>query len=163
MPLSEQERENLVAYLDGELDEESTQALEAKLNLDAEARAEAEAMKRTWGLLHYLPRPEPAADFTHRTLEKLALKKPIETGLMPRVTSRGWLGAGWAAAILLAAGLGWWGAGLLTKPSPVSSEDEQLVRHLRVIQKLPLYEQVDDIEFLRALDHPDLFGEEAGS
>jgi anti-sigma factor RsiW len=163
MPLSEQDRENLVAYLDGELDEETAQALEAKLNLDAEARAEAEAMKRTWGMLDYLPRPEPSANFTHRTLERLAIKKPVETARMPRLASRRWLGVGWAAAVLLAAGIGWWGSGLLTSPSPVSSEDEQLVRHLHVIQKLPLYEQVDDLDFLRALDDPDLFGEESGS
>ena len=38
-PLSNEDRENLVAYLDGELDAKAARALEARLNLDAEARA----------------------------------------------------------------------------------------------------------------------------
>src|SRR5262249_41070651 len=67
--LTDEDRANLVAYLDGELDAEAAQALEAKLSVDPTARAEADALKRTWELLDYLPRPEPSPSFTHRTLE----------------------------------------------------------------------------------------------
>jgi len=69
---SEQERADLVAYLDGELTGEAARALEAKLSLDPAARAEADALRRTWELLDFLPRPQPSLRFTHRTLERLS-------------------------------------------------------------------------------------------
>ncbi len=40
-PLSDDEREDLTAYLDGELDEQSARELEAKLGRDPNTRAEA--------------------------------------------------------------------------------------------------------------------------
>src|SRR3954452_2725575 len=106
--LSDEDRENLVAYLDGELDEASAHALESKLSLDPLARAEADALRRTWELLDYLPKPEPSSDFTNRTLSRLSLQSARSskivrmTGKMPR--RRRWLlPLGWAAAVLLAA------------------------------------------------------------
>src|SRR5437660_9357523 len=102
--LSDEERENLVAYLDGELDEKTAHDLETRLNLDPEARAEADALQQTWGLLDYLPRPEPSVSFTHRTLERLAVQTTAVKSGVPR-----WLvAAGWAAAVLVGvlAGLG---------------------------------------------------------
>src|SRR5262249_54858916 len=75
-PFDEQERDDLVAYLDGELTGEPARALERKLSLNPDARAEAEALRRTWELLDFLPRPEPSADFTHRTLSRVA---PVRT------------------------------------------------------------------------------------
>src|SRR5438132_13136828 len=107
--LSEQDRDDLVAYLDGELDEDSARQLEAKLTLDPEARADADALQQTWGLLDYLPRPEPSPSFTHRTLERLAVRtSPVRKSAAAR-----WLvGLGWAAAVLLALGAGLWIAGI---------------------------------------------------
>src|SRR5262249_40048474 len=57
-PLSEDERADLVAYLDGETTGDAKRAIEAKLNLDPVWRAEAASLKRTWNLLDYLPRPD---------------------------------------------------------------------------------------------------------
>ena len=65
--LNDEERDELVAYLDGELDEQAARDVEARLGRDPRAKAEAEALRRTWNLLDYLPRPEPSGDFTHRT------------------------------------------------------------------------------------------------
>src|SRR5438132_9195982 len=131
--LSEQDRDDLVAYLDGELDEDSARQLEAKLTLDPEARAEADALEQTWGLLDYLPRPEPSPSFTHRTLERLAVRtSPVQKSAASR-----WLaGLGWAAAVLLALGAGLWLACALWPP-----------RH-------------EDPDFLHALEQAELFGEE---
>src|SRR5260370_12890263 len=119
-PLSEEDRENLVAYLDGELSSKAARVLEARLNLDAEARAEAEALRRTWQMLDYLPRPEPTATFSSRTLERVS---GLQTVVTP-TTDRSWphwaLKAGWAAALLLACALGFTGVSRLSgsKPSP---------------------------------------------
>ncbi len=156
--LTDEDRVNLVAYLDGELDEESAQALEAKLNVDPQARAELEALKRTWGLLDYLPRAQPSAGFTHRTLQRVA---PLRTSKVVMAGGGRWrpwaVGLGWAAAVLLAGAGGFAGVSLF---GPKDDVPEDLVRDLRVIENKRLYERVDDIEFLRQLDHPDLFGDD---
>ncbi len=166
--LNENDRENLSAYLDGELDEEVAQALEAKINLDPAARAEVEALKRAWGMLDYLPRPQPSTGFTHRTMEKLSLVrmgKALETGKMPSSRSGLLRSLGWAAAFLAMIGAGL-GASYLLWHQPRDhgpDADEPLVRHLRVLEKWRQYEYIDDLDFLKALDHPELFGEEPGS
>src|ERR1700676_4895709 len=100
--LSEDERADLVAYLDGELDEAASQDFEARLSREPQLRAEAEALKKTWELLDYLPRPEPSGGFTHRTLERLAVR---ETAVIRDGTARRWAWlapVGWAAAMLMA-------------------------------------------------------------
>src|SRR6516165_2932506 len=61
----------LVAFLDGELDAPGNEAVEAKISLDSTVRAEADALKRAWDLLDYLPRPEPTANFTERTVSRI--------------------------------------------------------------------------------------------
>ena len=61
----------LVAYLDGELDAPAARKVEARLATDPEARARAAALKKSFDLLDYLPKPEPSANFTTRTLELL--------------------------------------------------------------------------------------------
>jgi anti-sigma factor RsiW len=164
--LSDQDREDLTAYLDGELDEDKARQVEAKLNLDPKARAEAEAMRQAWGLLDYLPKVEPSSSFTNRTMERLALQRPVDTGKMPRQVGKNpWVaGLGWAAAVLAAAGLGWGVAAWFWPTNPEALRlDDQLVRHLRLIERLRQYEQVESLDFLKALDHPDLFGEDHGS
>jgi anti-sigma factor RsiW len=158
-PLNEQEQNDLVAYLDGELAGESARALEVKLSLNPRARAEADALRRTWELLDFLPRPEPSPNFTHRTLSRAA---PVVTGKRLTVCSRRrvLLGVGWAAALLLAAFAGYAGVGRLWPHRP---GEQELVRDLRVIENKPYYDLVEDMDFLRELDKPDLFGDDAGS
>jgi anti-sigma factor RsiW len=157
-PLSDQERDDLVAYLDGELSEEEARALDAKLNLHPQARSEAEALRRTWELLDFLPRPEPSATFTHRTLERVVPLSGQALARSHQVRQRvrtGLFALGWAAALLLASVGGYAGYQVVNPPGPT---EEDLVRDLRLIENKPLYDLVGDIEYLRALDDPSLFG-----
>src|SRR5712664_4146291 len=102
-PLDDHERDNLTAYLDGELDQQSERALEAMLSVNAEARGEAEALRRTWEMLDYLPRPEPSPEFTHRTLERLTVAPAHAAGVKLSGRVRHWFArAAWAAAVVLA-------------------------------------------------------------
>src|SRR5689334_5237929 len=71
-PLDDGDRDTLVSYLDGELEPGSARDVEARLAQDPAIRAEADALRRAWDLLDYLPRPEPSPDFTQRTLASLA-------------------------------------------------------------------------------------------
>jgi hypothetical protein len=178
--LNDREREELIAYLDGELPETEASAVEARLSLDAEVKKEAEALRKTWELLDYLPKPEPSPSFTNRTMERISAQA---TGLVRkhpiiRRRSRWTVGLGWAAAALIAAGAGFGITTVLTghrtplgeqaqknKDDPLadmSAPDIQrgLALNLRILENQRLYENVDDIELLRALDNADLFGEE---
>jgi len=166
--LNPRDRENLTAYLDGELDPKSAQALEAKINLDPEARKEVEALKQAWGMLDYLPKAQPTAGFTHRTLELLSQDKKnpaVSTGAYSWFQFGPWLRAGaWSVGILVAVGAGLAGGNALFKKAPDTVDsDEPIVRHLRVLDKWRQYDTVGDVEFLKALNQPELFGDEQGS
>jgi anti-sigma factor RsiW len=156
---SEQERADLVAYIDGELTGEAARALEAKLSLDPAARAEADALRRTWELLDYLPRPQPSLRFTHRTLERLSPVRADEQQRQ-RIWRIRYLGLSWAAAILFAYWVGHAGYDWLVPREP---GERQLLQDLRIIENKRLYDRIDDLDFWRALDAPDLFGEEASN
>jgi ferric-dicitrate binding protein FerR (iron transport regulator) len=163
--LTEQERADLVAYLDGELEAEPAQAIEAKLAQDPAAHAEVEQLRRAWELLDYLPKPEPSPSFTYRTLERVG---PVVTGAQPKRSPirlpRWAFGVGWAASVLFAMAGGYLGLTLLLRGGGGQRgnefNDQDLVRDLRVIENKRMYELVDDYEFLKDLDHPDLFGED---
>jgi hypothetical protein len=127
MPLNEDEKAELVAYLDGELDDAATQAVEAKIATDPDARAELDALKQTWGMLDYLPKASPSVNFTHRTMERLTLEVGAAKKTMP-IAGRGraWLrGGGWAAAVLLALIGGYFAALHLWPATQPDSEPER--------------------------------------
>jgi anti-sigma factor RsiW len=154
-PLSEKERSDLVAYLDGELHGEAARALEARLQLNPAARAEAEALKRTWALLDYLPRGQPSPSFTERTLSRL---QPVARKGALGSNIRRWLaGAAWAAALLLSFGAGW---AIFARLAPWEPGERELVRDLRIVENMRWYEPIEDVDFLKQLDQPELFGEE---
>ena len=89
MALNDDEKAELVAYLDGELDETATQAVEARIAADPEARAELEAMKQTWFMLDYLPKVEPSPNFTNQTMAQLTL----EDAPQPTAKTAPWFGS----------------------------------------------------------------------
>ncbi len=166
MPVSEDDRAALSAYLDGELDEASTRRIEVRLNLEPELRCAYDTLQQTWSLLDYLPRATPSSEFTSRTLDRLT-HETVRGGAgrwVSRVFRRVPAGAlAWSLGAVAALGVGmtiggWFGG---TGPSE-AADDEALVRHLRIVERWRLYEAADDIEFLRGLDQPDLFGEEPG-
>jgi len=165
MAITEDDRATLSAYMDGELDEAVSQDVEARLNLDAQLRGEYETLRHAWSLLDYLPRATPRVGFTDRTLQRLSAEH--QSGPARRLASRVPAPVRWAAAVLLACGVGYALGGKLPTgtaegaPAENTAEaDEVLVRHLRVIEMWPLYQQAEDLDFLRKLDEPELFGEE---
>src|SRR4051794_27325674 len=97
-PLDDKDQEDLSAFLDGELDEATSQALEARMTLDSHVRAEADSLRKAWDLLDHLPRSEPSPDFTQRTMHSIA----VVTATAPRLRWRRWrplvFGLCWAAS-----------------------------------------------------------------
>src|SRR5262249_50355106 len=71
-PLSDADRAELTAYLDGEWAGEDRRRVEARLASDPRLRAEADSLKRAWELLDALPRLAPSNEFTTRTLDRVS-------------------------------------------------------------------------------------------
>ena len=176
---------DLVAYLDGELEEGDARLIEARLALNPEVRERADAYKKTFDLLDYLPKPELPADFTTRTLTRLqplVAAAKVGSGLVsaqaegsgsspsvsgtttdypPLPTAPGWSRTAffWFLAAILAFSAGYLGhAGFRGPRTPKPPNPNQLpLSDLQVIEQLPLYRGVDDLRFLQSLDDPELF------
>jgi anti-sigma factor RsiW len=165
--------EELVAYLDGELDPKAAESVATRLGLDSRLRAEADALQRAWDILDVLPRPQPSAAFTSRTLSQVIPLPPGQSGTQflapsgpaavtmtavspPRPGVGFWLAS---ALLILAAGAGGYVGHRALSPPPRPAdpalEDVPLMKNLRH------YRHVDDVEYLKKLDSPELFGDEA--
>ncbi len=145
-PLTPDLRANLVAYLDGELDEVTTLEVEKTLSESEEIRLEVEALSKTWELLDALPPVQASSQFTERTLESLQTGS-VPEGIRPLVSPaarRNLFGILLVLGLASCAVLGFYLANLVV---PQRSDD--LVRDLPVIENLDLYEEVGDVEFLR--------------
>lgn len=158
--------EDLVAYLDGELDDAESEAVEARVTNDPASRTEAETLRRTWELLDYLPRAEASSNFTSRTMERLDAVPGRASDTMPMGASRGRLirvASIWAALIAVAILSGYWGTRALFPTGPVTDKniDALSIADLRVVENLPLYRHVPDVAFLRELNASDWFADEA--
>lgn len=150
------DREELVAYLDGELDADGRRRVEERLRRDPQARAEADALQRTWALLDHLPRSESSPNFASRTITQLSASAKAPA-------PRRWLrGLAWAAGLLAAAGLGY---AVAPSGAPVIDLDRDATYRTepRLIENLPLYLAVENLEYLQLLDSAELFGDEAAS
>ncbi len=147
--LSPVERANLVAYLDGELNEVESRAIATKLSLSPTARKEVDALEQTWELLEQLPRIKAPENFTEKTLTEVRQIEEaggrLESVFMTNLTR--FLGASaWVVAAALAFGLGY----VVTQylwPNPTA----RLARDLSVAEHLDEYRDVGDFDFLKQL------------
>lgn len=163
-PLSDDERDELIAYLDGEADADTARNVEAKMNRDPRVRNEAEALRKTYDLLDYLPKPEPSPSFTHKTLTRASLAIPGLVAPTRPPWQRWALGIAWVAAVLIV-GVAAYAAAPLVYQAPATGDsaaerEQQLVRDLRVIDNLRPLNAAGDINFLHELDRPELFGDD---
>ncbi len=150
-------QEDLVAYLDGELDEQTTQDIELTLANNSAARQEVEALTRTWELLDELPQLRASDAFTERTLSTIKVADVSAT--IPEVSwtqraHRGAVLAVWAAGLAMSAVLGF----LLTNHW-IPNRSEDLLRELPLIENLHVYTEIDDVPFLRELQKSELFND----
>jgi anti-sigma factor RsiW len=164
--------EELVAYLDGELNPKAAEALAAQLNRDANLRAEVEALQRTWDILDVLPQPLPSSTFASRTVSQAI---PIAGPSGRTVVLGGPSGSAaaafpppgprtgfWAAAvaIVLAAGAGGYFAHQALAPANKSASINPPIEDISLMRNMRLYRNVDSIESVKALDSPEMFAVE---
>lgn len=151
--------ELLVAYLDGELNDEASRQIEERLTSDSSLRDQLSRLERTWDALDQLEQVEVDEEFTRSTIEMVALAAEEvhhqEERQRPARRRRRWLigSAGILTACL---------AGFATVWAFTPNPNRELINDLPVIERLDEYQQVDDIEFLKLLyDHRQLFSAEA--
>jgi anti-sigma factor RsiW len=153
--LNAEQREDLVAYLDGELTDEKVQQIDAIIARSEVARHEVEALARTFELLDILPAMRASDDFASKTLTSLKVtEQPFiltEQWWFPHVRRTVAI-VGWLMALLLS---GW--AGFQCTRHWIPNPDEDVLRDLPVIENLDRYQEVGDVNFLKELKRQGLF------
>ena len=144
----------LVAYLDGELDEPATRGIEQRLASDPEFREALGRLERTWDVLDSLGRADVDEKFTASTLEMMVSAAGDEVHEKQREAPRRrrrrrLIGAGGLAAAAA--------AGFLFVWLSWSDPNERLVQDLPVLENLDQYGQIDDVKLLEMLHEEKLF------
>jgi anti-sigma factor RsiW len=157
--LTPAERFNLVAYLDGELNDAEARAIATKLTKSATARREVEALEKTWELLDHLPRPQVSAEFTARTLtevQQLSVADDRFESVVKQTTQNALRSVLWVVASCLAVGVGY----ALTQwvwPNPTA----RVARDLTIAEHLDEYRDVGTFDYLEELAHSPEFSTDA--
>ena len=155
--LSADQREDLVAYLDGELPDQKAQLIDQVLARSEVARHEVEALARTWEMLDVLPTPKAPPEFTERTMTTLKVgETPFVLAEQPwfGVLKQVAIAAVWVAAI------GFSGLfGFKATNQWMSNPTRQLLEDLPTLQKLDQFQEVESKDFLERLQKSQLFHE----
>jgi hypothetical protein len=158
--LSSEQRENLTAYLDGELDEAATQEIEHVLSVSEVARHEVDMLSRTWDMLNVLPTHRASEEFTHKTITNLRAAEQGKAGaagqLVYRNARRGVILVMWAGIL---AGFGY--VGFMATNHWFPNESEQLLDDYDIISNLDKYSEIGDVEFLKVLQSKHTFADHA--
>lgn len=146
--------QQLVAYLDGELDADSRDQIERQLAEDAHSRDRLRDLQQTWDLLDHLPSSQTDNSFTETTVELVAAKASEEVTTQQRaVVRRRRISRSLAVGMFVAAAalgyLAFWG---------VSAENQKrLLRDLPVVENMDWYLHAESVSFLHQLDQGPLF------
>ena len=134
--------EVLVAYLDGQLDAEESERIEARLASDAAVREKLQALDRVWNALDALPRSTASATFTRSTVDMAA----VSASRASHGKSRRWRPPVW----LLASAVGLVAGALLTLAVATAPERNAL-NNLPTVLNASALENVGSIEYLKSL------------
>lgn len=149
--LSGDQRDNLAAYLDGELEDAAVQDIEQVLSVSEVARHDVDMLSRTWDLLNVLPGAKASEEFTQKTLTTIRAAEAPKTmsqgaKAAMRNVRRGSILAAWTAALVACAY-----AGFLATNRWVPNESEKLLDDYDIIVNLDQYQEIGSVEFLQAL------------
>jgi hypothetical protein len=150
--------EQLVAYLDGELDPQAARQMENLLAADEHARRRLNQLASSWDLLDQLPRATVDDLFTRTTVEMVALAAEDEVtqaqAADPARRRLRWLEGGLAA---LAAAV----VGFVVVVVAMPNQNEALLHDLPVVKNLELYLNVGSVELLKQFQKEHLFMDDA--
>jgi hypothetical protein len=150
--------EQLVAYLDGELEPQSARQVENLLAGNERARSRLNELAASWDLLDQLPRATVDDLFTRTTVEMVALAAEDEVAQSqanhPGRRRLRWLEGGIAVA---AAAL----VGFVIVSMAVPNQNELLLQDLPVVSNLDIYRSVGNIDLLKQFQSAGMFIDDA--
>lgn len=152
----DQPDDELVAYLDGELDPEQSAIVERRLSEETDYRLRLAQLQRAFDLLEQLPRADVEESFTRSTMELVVVAETEQLQQQQvQQPQRIW---NWVlmATCLICASL----ATYLFVSTATASQNRRLVEDLPVIEDFDLYRYADNMDFLRMLDSQGLFAVE---
>jgi len=154
---ADHDSQQLVAYLDGELEATASQEIERRLADDPEYRLRLQQLQQAWDLLDELPRVNSDESFTQSTVEFVAL-----TAQQDLEETQQWFRFGDSKTI--------WGRALITILAVVvgvfagdwyfGQEHRQLLKDLEVISEFDQYRLTEDLQFLKDLEKSGVFNTE---
>jgi anti-sigma factor RsiW len=146
--------DEIVAYLDGELDSVAEAQVVRRLSEDATYRSRLGQLQQAWDMLDHLRRTESDDEFVQSTVAMVAVQAEVEAKTQKiRVQRRrnfAWLALA-AVALLSVAG------GFFAIHQRTTRENRNLIRDLQVVEHVDEYSYIDDIEFLKQLERENLF------
>ena len=155
--LNAEQRDDLVAYLDGELPAEKIQEIDQIVARSEVARHEVEALARTFELLDMLPTVRVSDDFATKTLASIkVMEQPYsvtDQWWYPWLVRTGKIGV-WVACLVLC---GWIGFQITNHWTP--NPTDEVLQDLPVIENFHQYREIGDVEFLKQLKQSGLFDE----
>jgi hypothetical protein len=149
--------DQLVAYLDGELDAGAASDLETRLATDVACRERLRQLEKAWSLLDKLPRATVDESFTRSTVEIVALAAEEDVRQAQDHTRRRgrWRVLLATLALVVAAATGFAATRWI-----LPNRNDALLANLSVIENLDLYQQVPSVAFLESLNTEKLFADE---
>jgi hypothetical protein len=146
--------EEIVAYLDGELDADAEARVVRRLTHDAAYRAPLGQRHQAWDLVVNIRASEADEDFVQSTVAMVAVQAEDQARTMRLKTVRR-RNFAWAAvaAVALASLAG----GFAYMRYKLTEPDRNFVRDMPVIEHVDDYRYIDDIDFLKQLAREDLF------
>lgn len=144
--LSADVREDLVAYLDRECDEEKSKEIDHLLASNEVARREVDRLSQVYDLLDHLPRPAASTDFSNETMKTVEALKPVQRDVPAdfkrHVTP--WIPLAKTVALSFVCTLG----GLFAGQFAFADRSDELLADLDAIEQVEAYRAVGDVEFI---------------
>lgn len=148
--LNPEHRDNLAAYLDGELEEAATQEIEQILAVSEVARHEVDMLSRTWDMLSSLPTHRASEEFTRKTVSSMRAAEssgpPLASRAVKQNARRGGVLTLWAAILAVCGYVGY-----SATHHWVPNDAEQLLDDYEIISQLDKLQEVGSLEFLQVL------------
>jgi RNA polymerase sigma-70 factor, ECF subfamily len=147
--------EELVAYLDGELEPAARQKLEQRLSSDTVFRDKLRRTQKAWEALDLLPKTHVDHNFANSTMEMTVTLLSQEAPHKAAKTDwNDWLPLLKIAGLALFA----FSLGFFMVRKKHQADYQQQLRDLPVVERIDQLEDAQDIEFLRMLQKEKLFG-----